>query len=110
MRAKKNDETTYKKKTMFIYIEYSLQIHQYYNVVQKILRYKSIQELSSSIISLPPMEMSASPTALQDNSYRAHGKDISWPTKEAIRDHVRPPATVELADTNRHHNQSLRLS
>ena len=56
------------------------------------------------------MDMSASPTVLQDNSYRAHGDDKSWLTKEAVRDHVRPPATVEWAGSNRHHSQSLRLS
>ena len=30
---------------MFIHIEYSLQIHRYYNGVQELLRYKSIQEV-----------------------------------------------------------------
>ena len=62
---------------MFIHIEYSLKITSYYNRVQKILPYEIIQEMSSSIISLPPIEMSANPTALQDNPCRAHRDDKS---------------------------------
>ena len=93
---------------MFIQIEYLLQVHWYYNGVQKILHYKSIQELSSSIFSLPPMEMSTSPTALQDNFYKAHRDDRSWPTKEAVRDSIKSPITVEWEDTNRHHSQSCQ--
>ena len=56
------------------------------------------------------MEMSANPTALQDNPCRAHRDDKSWPTKDIVRDRVRLPATMKWVGTNRQHGQSQRLS
>ena len=56
------------------------------------------------------MEMSASPTALQDNSYKARENDRNWPTKEALRDRVRLTATIEWVGTKKHHCQRQRLS
>ena len=53
----------------------------------KILRYRLIQELSTPIISLPFIEMLASPTALQDNSW-ARKNDEDQSTKKAVQDNV----------------------
>ena len=52
------------------------------------IHYRSIHELSTSIVSSSPMEMSASPTALQDNSRKAKKSDGDRPTKEVAQDHI----------------------
>ena len=68
-----------------------MNIHYKYIVIimeYKILHYKSIQELSTLIVSSPSIEISASPTTLQDNSCRAKKSDKDRPTKEVVPDCV----------------------
>ena len=70
-----------------------MSIHYKYIVITKeykVLHHRAIQELSRSIVSTTPMEMSASPTALQDNPCRVKDSDGDWSTKEATQDRVKP--------------------
>ena len=60
-----------------------------------ILYYRLIQELSTSIISSPSIEISTSPTVLQDNSHRAKESDRDRSTKEVVQDHVKLTSSLD---------------